>query len=102
MEELIYQKIENILEFGEEGYDPPEKLDDLELSLKLFVQAYQKAKLDHVPEEYQRLLRRYIDELADLMSPPAIPTSPVGPAPQEAPGPVPPMDASMPPTGTIQ
>jgi hypothetical protein len=28
MVDLIYQKIENIIEYGEAGFDPPEKLDE--------------------------------------------------------------------------
>jgi hypothetical protein len=77
MVDLIYQKIENIIEYGEAGFDPPEKLDDLNLSLTLFVQAYQKGKLDGMPEEILNLLEQYIQQIQALMAPPK-PQAPIG------------------------
>ena len=44
--DLIYKKIDDILDQGVKGYKAPDSLGDLNQELTLFTQAYAKAQLD--------------------------------------------------------
>ncbi len=81
------------------GYEAPEKLDDLQLSLKTMLDAWTKARNDGAPEDRIDLLYQYIAQLQYLMTPsePAAPTSPE--QPQEQAAPVPPQEV---PPGMLQ
>lgn len=96
--DYIDQLIEDILEKGEEGYQPPEKYEDLNLGMKRLTYAYLIAKRQKCPEETLDLMREWIDEaeaLVQSLMPPAPPAAPALPpgSPMAPPGMMPPVAA---------
>lgn len=102
---LVERNIDHMLRTGE--FISPEPFDNHALALKLTNEAYHCARLDSVPEERLELLRRYMADTQDFMTPPAPPpgaeppmdpmAGPMGPPPMPG-GPMPPpMSPGMPP-----
>ncbi len=69
-EDLLNRKVEDILDHGMEGFDPPEPFDDLDLSKTVFLAAYNKAKLDRAPPEILDALRQYLEQVIAMTPPP--------------------------------
>lgn len=67
-EDLIYQKIDRILDDG--IYEAPDDFEDLQLSVKLFTEAWNKAVFDGAPDPAIRLLGQYIKQLQQKLAPP--------------------------------
>lgn len=72
-------QIEKILDDGVAF--PPQPFDDLALGLKVYRNAYNRARLDDVPEDRQEMIRTWIEQ-AQAMAPQPAPQSPPG-APQQ-------------------
>lgn len=75
-------QIEKILDDG--LYLPPQPFDDLALGIKTYRDAYNRARLDDVPEDRQQLMRDWITQAQSLVS-----TTMPAPAPTAAPAPQP-------------
>ncbi len=87
--DYIYKIIENMIEQGDAGYEPPEELDNLPVGVQLMTQAYQQGKLQGLPESILSLFRKWIEEadaLTQRMQPPQPQSAPQGQLPQ---GPMP-------------
>lgn len=63
--EMILNACETMIEDGE--YVPPEPVQNLELSIKLTISAYQRYRIDGAPEERTELLLRYIDDVRAML-----------------------------------
>ena len=92
-QEFIREVVNEILYKG--NLIPPENHDNLTFAYKYSIMAYQKAKLEHYPDDRVELLSQYIslieakmDEAAQQAAPP--PAPPILPGPQ-GPGQAPPM-----------
>lgn len=83
-------QIEQILDGGENL--PPQPFDDLQLGIKTYRDAYNRARLDDVPEDKQQMMREWIELAQALVKstqpPPAPPMPPQGP-PMAPPGAMP-------------
>lgn len=86
----IARKIDQILDDPEDGYEPPDPIDDLDLSMQLFTAAYQKASADRAPDDVLMALRKYMAAVHAKQAPPPAPAVPPGAAPPGAPPPGPP------------
>lgn len=77
-------QIEKILD--DDVYLPPQPFDDLSLGMKIYRDAYNRARLDDVPESKQENIRNWITQAQELMAstqpPPAAPMPPGQQAPQ--------------------
>jgi hypothetical protein len=62
--------LDKILDEGEKGYMPPEAGQALELGIRIFSAANQRARQDGVPEEIRDLIQRWIDDARALLNPP--------------------------------
>lgn len=69
----IARKIDQILDDPIDGYEAPDPIDDLNLSMQLFAAAYQKAAADRAPDDVMRALRKYMAALHAKQPPPATP-----------------------------
>lgn len=67
--EILMDMIEQIIDDGR--FVGPEPYMDLPLGLKVFRNAYLRAKLDRVPERELGLMRKWIQQAEKLMRPPA-------------------------------
>lgn len=72
-------QIEKILD--EDLYLPPQPFDDLALGIKTYRDAYNRARLDDVPESKLEQLRTWIVQAQALATPPAPPPQPMAPQP---------------------
>ena len=88
IQDRIYQKIDNILDKGEDGFEAPDQYLDPQQSLTLFTQAIAKAEYDGAPDDRIALLQQYITQLGTILAPPPPPAPPMQPG-APAPGPVP-------------
>lgn len=104
--DLVLDAIETMLEDTDDNGDPvfvpPDPTQDIQLSLKLVSDAYQRAVIDKVPDERQEMLRRYMVDLKHMQSdamaaaqpaptPPGMPADPgMGGMPPEAAAAMPP------------
>jgi hypothetical protein len=84
--EQLEKQVEAILEQGEDGYVDPNPyggVAGLQLGLRVYNAAYNRAQLDSVPEDRLGLLQKYMDETLDLIKS----LQPVAPAqPNQEPG----------------
>lgn len=64
-------QIEKILD--DDLYLPPQPFDDLQLGIKVYRNAYNRARLDDVPEDRQELMRQWIEEAQAMLPPPPMP-----------------------------
>jgi hypothetical protein len=69
-------QIEKILD--ENLYLAPQPFDDLQLGLKVYRDAYNRARLDDVPEDRQERMREWIQEAQALIASSAPPPAPPG------------------------
>ena len=60
--------LERMLEHGK--YEPPEPFMDLRLALKMAQSSYLRSKVNGIPEARLELLRRFMDQCEQLLSPP--------------------------------
>lgn len=67
-------QIEKILDGG--VFLPPQPFDDLALGIKTYRDAYNRARLDDVPEADQEKLRTWIEQAQMLNQPPPLPAAP--------------------------
>lgn len=77
-------QIEKILD--DALYLAPQPFDDLALGIKTYRDAYNRARLDEVPEDRQELMRVWIEQAQALLPPPP---QPAAPAPMGMGAPVP-------------
>lgn len=70
-------QIEKILD--DEVYLPPQPFDDLQLGIKVYRDAYNRARLDDVPEDRQEKLRTWIEQAQAMIPPPTPPQQPMPP-----------------------
>lgn len=98
VQDRIYQIIDNILDYGEEGFEGPDALIDPQQQLTLVLQAYAKAQYDGAPDDRLALLSQYIVQLKQILSPAPAPQPPMqaGPLPPQA---MPPPGGQPPPPG---
>lgn len=66
----ITRKIDQILDDPINGYEAPDPIDDLNLSMQLFTSAYQKAAADKADDDVLRGLKRYLSAVHVRMQPP--------------------------------
>lgn len=98
----IGRKIDQILDDPEDGYEAPDPIDDLDLSMQLFTAAYQKASADKAPDNVLRALRKYMTAIhARQAPPPAATGAPMVPG-GGAPAPGPSMAPAAPNPATLQ
>lgn len=71
--------LENMIEKGE--YQVPEPQMNLDLAQKMVQSAYLRGKTDNVPEARLELLRRFMDDVNELMNMAQPPPAPQAPAP---------------------
>jgi hypothetical protein len=94
----IMMLIENMLEYGK--YAPPEPFMNYQMASTLTQSAYLKAKQQGAPEERLDLLRRFMDEINNVLNPPAPPMQPqeaaAGAGPSSYAGIAPPLAKSEP------
>jgi hypothetical protein len=67
-------QIEKILD--DELYLPPQPFDDLQLGIKVYRDAYNRARLDDIPEDRQEMMRTWIEQAQAMMPPPPQPMPP--------------------------
>lgn len=105
--DYIREVIDNLLDEGE--YIPPEEYDNLVWARQYAMKMLQQAKMSRAPEDRLDLLRQYIDEVTDMLTPeeqapdfaPPMPGPAAGPNPTTSPsqlvtpGSVPPMIPSQ-------
>lgn len=99
---LVERNVDHMLRTGE--FVSPEPFDNHALALKLVNEAYHCARLDGVSEDRLELLRRYMADTQDFMTPPAPPPDAMAPPMDPMAGPPmpggpmpPPMPPGMPP-----
>lgn len=93
--ELITLHLEAIVERGE--FNPPAPYMDLESAQKLTALTIQRSQKDGVPEDRIELLRRYLDQVLLMSTPPAPEMPPMDPM-----GAMPPMDGMAPPVPGLE
>lgn len=102
LEERILQNLDNIVEKGVSGYEPPDAfiLDPTDMATKLAVNYINMYAITDVGEEKMQLLRDYFTAVQDLKKQ-ATPPPPTAP-PQQGQLPVAPPAASQGPTSGVQ
>lgn len=92
--EVLEEQIDELFEHGESAYVSPNPyggVEGLQLGLRVYYVAYNRAQLESVPEESLSLLQRYMDEsmrlIKSLEPPPPPPPAPASPAPGAPPSP---------------
>lgn len=108
LEERILHDLDQIVEEGKKGYNPPDEfiLDPTDLATQLTVQTYNKYVVTDMEEEKLQLIRDYFTAV-QILKQKAMPP-PVAPAPapegqgQQGPLPVAPPSPSMSPTSGVQ
>ncbi len=105
--DLVMEIISSIVDAPEPEYIGPEPFMDLQNGLKRVQLAYLRAKKNKLPEERLQMLRNWMSDAHDLVSPPPPPAQPMPPAGAAPPGPPmppppqgPPMPPGPPPQGT--
>ncbi len=107
LEERILKTLDQIIEKGKSGYEPPDSfvLDAEDLATKLSVQYINKYAVTDLEESKMQLLRDYFTQVQVLKGaamPPAPMAPPPGAAPAQGPLPVAPPAPSMGPTSGVQ
>jgi len=75
-------QIEKLLDDAE--VFPPQPFDDLQLGIKIYRNAYNRARLDDVPEDRQELMRTWIEQAMAMVQASQPPPMPQGAPPQQA------------------
>lgn len=102
LEERILFSLDNIIDKGKKGYEPPDPfiLDPTDLATTLTVNYINKYSVTDIEESKMQLLRDYftqIQVLKQAANPPPMPAAPPGPQ-----GPVQPQAPSVAPTSNVQ
>ncbi len=97
--DLVMEIIASIVDADEPEYIGPEPYMDLQNGLKRVQLAYLRAKKNKLPEERLQMLRNWMSDAHDLLSPPPPPAQPPGMPPPGAMPPGAPPGPPMPPQG---
>lgn len=105
LEERILKNLDQIVEKGKKGYEPPDSfiLDPTDLATTLSVNYINKYAVTDMEESKMQLLRDWFTQVQDLKAKAMAPAPGVAPNPQQSnPVPVAPPQASVAPTSNVQ
>jgi hypothetical protein len=102
LEERILHDLDQIVDEGEKGYNPPDEfiLDPTDLATTLTVQTYNKYVVTDIEEEKLELIRTYFKEVQELKFK-SQPQQPQAQLPEQSQAPVAPPQASISPTSNV-